>query len=503
MVPVVFYNFGKKKNSTRIPSSGGTTYNCALKEDCSILSPVLRVAFQGQSGPTSFNYASISTFSRFYFVTDWQWAGGNSWYAYLTVDPLASFKAAILNSTAYVARSSVRFNPYIADGYYPATTTTYNNKIEYWSSQSSTPWVYNYDNGMYVVGIINGDNNSVGAVSYYAMTPAQFAAFKAFLMGSTDWAGEQDDISDDLYKSLFNPFQYVASVNWFPFAYNPNWGTAITTLKLGWWDLTVSCYRLTVKHHTITKYMNVYEHPQASRGSYLNASPFTKYRLVAPPWGEFTLDNSLLMASNWYSVSGQPKYTNVHLVLDIDFISGQGDMYAYAIPTNDNNALLLLVHSQTTLCVPMQLAQINSNAWGQIRNTHDMEWGIAGAAARTLGAAFQLNAGGVAGGILEAGQAYDNYILNGVENKVPHVQERGNNGSITGFMLPFFIECDYMQMVADDNADHGRPLCEAVQLSTLNNGYVQCVDAHIVATTATDNEINAINAYLNGGAFLE
>lgn len=504
MIPVTFYNFGKKHNSTKVPSSGGTVYNCALKEECSILSPVLRVAFQGNNGPTSFNYAMIAAFSRYYFITDWQWAGGNAWWAFLSVDTLASFKTAILNSTVYVARSSVRSNPLIIDGYYPATASTLQNKIEYWSQNASTPWVYNYDNGMYIVGVINGDSSSVGAVSYYAMTPAQFAVFKGVLMGSTTWAGQQDDISDDLYKSLFNPFQYVASVNWFPMAYNANWGTSISSLKLGWWTLSgVSCYLLSVKHTTITKYMNVYEHPQAARGSYLNASPFTKFRLCAPPWGEFTLDNSLLLASTWHSVSGQPKYCNVHLVLDIDFISGQGDLYVYAIPTNDANALLLLAHSQTAVCVPMQIAQINSNAWGQVRNTHDMEWGIAGAAAKTLGGALSLNAGAVAGGIMEAGQTYDNYILNGIENKVPHVQERGNNGSITGFMLPFFIECDYMQMVADDNADRGRPLCEAVLLSTLNNGFIQCVDAHIVATTATENEINNINVMLNGGAYLE
>ena len=42
-----------------------------------------------------------------------------------------------------------------------------------------------------------------------------------------------------------------------------------------------------------------------------------------------------------------------------------------------------------------------------------------------------------------------------------------------------------------------------VLLSTLNNGFIQCVDAHVVSTTATENEINNINAMLNGGVYLE
>ena len=67
---VYFFTFSKKKNSTAQPSlSSGTTFTVDLKEDCSIMNPVL-VMTANTTGmpnpftPAYFNYAYIQKFSH-------------------------------------------------------------------------------------------------------------------------------------------------------------------------------------------------------------------------------------------------------------------------------------------------------------------------------------------------------------------------------------------------------------------------------------------------------
>ena len=37
---VTFWNFSKRQNSTKVPTSGGTVYDVKLKDDTSLLNPV-------------------------------------------------------------------------------------------------------------------------------------------------------------------------------------------------------------------------------------------------------------------------------------------------------------------------------------------------------------------------------------------------------------------------------------------------------------------------------
>ena len=70
---IEFFNFSKKKNSTKQPTTGsGTQYTgVELKDDCSILNPVIKVRVAGIPVPTvapvnTFNYAYIAKFQRYY-----------------------------------------------------------------------------------------------------------------------------------------------------------------------------------------------------------------------------------------------------------------------------------------------------------------------------------------------------------------------------------------------------------------------------------------------------
>ena len=483
----LYASFAKKENSTATPPSVPLSLNCVLKEDCSIHYPVLGIENGSTWNPATYNYAFIGDFHRFYFISDWSYKNG-LWWAQLKVDPLGTWKTYIYNSTEYVLRASSVYDNTIADMMFPAKSTS-TGWQSFWPNQSHTPWQRSFSSGFYVVGIINSDSSSIGAVSYYAFTPAQFSALKSYLLSDVTWTdilSTNPDLGESLYKSLFNPFQYISSVNWFPIAFNPNWGTALISIKFGWWQLDgISCYRLTQYIHSFAEFMYVGEHPQASvRGKYLNGSPYSTYRLIAPPFGEFTLDGAIILNGS-YSQSGNTKVTPLDVAIQIDFISGNGDLY---ITQNIDGNHLILLHSQTVVAVPIQIAQITTDLTGQIQNV--VENGIS-----AIGNMLTGNVGGFVG-------SYASGILNGFEMHIPHMQQFGNNGSIAFYQMPFVIDCIYNIMADDALTDKGRPLCREVQLSTLAPGYVMTAGSHI-AIAGSDEEMRAVNDYLDGGVFLE
>ena len=112
-----------------------------------------------------------------------------------------------------------------------AVTTNINN-----------PFASSIANGYYVVGVINNDANSVGAVSYYVMTNTEFRAFSAKLLSSTDYLGSISDISEQLTKVLFNPFSYISSCIWIPV--QPPTSGNVTTIPVGWWEVAATAKKL-------------------------------------------------------------------------------------------------------------------------------------------------------------------------------------------------------------------------------------------------------------------
>ena len=92
----VFYAFEKKKNSTARPGTGVSSATIAieLKDDTSVLNPVLIMTATTSGMPTPFNpsyytYVHIPSFSRYYFVDDVKYVLGH-WEFYLSIDVLAT-----------------------------------------------------------------------------------------------------------------------------------------------------------------------------------------------------------------------------------------------------------------------------------------------------------------------------------------------------------------------------------------------------------------------------
>lgn len=93
--------------------SGIDITGCVLKEETSILRPVIRI--RTSSDITGYNYMYISEFSRYYFIDDIVSIHNNVWDVSGHVDVLETYKSAILNQSGVIRRQQNLYNLYLDD----------------------------------------------------------------------------------------------------------------------------------------------------------------------------------------------------------------------------------------------------------------------------------------------------------------------------------------------------------------------------------------------------
>lgn len=486
LLNIKFWTFSKKNNSTKIPAGNWTEFSCELKDDCNMLAPVIRL--RGAAVSLSLNYCYIPGFGRYYFINDWKWVGG-LWEAYCSIDALASWKTELGQESMYILRrdSTTDFDPLITDTMYPATNdyTTQETVI-------TGSWAVSISSGVYIVGIISADdnNNPVGAVSYYAMTSAQFGALKDMLfsdqnlykMGLTDALGQMivNDMSKEIFKTMYNPYQYIVSCTWFPFGITSFvHGNLETTLKIGWWEYQLSNYPVFAQQidlHNIED-MIIPAHPQAAaRGDYLNYSPYTSITVYGR-FGTVALDMSKVKAG-WL----------LNFSYYVDAISGQcrAEITAWDDSLQSPN-VVTLANRTFLLGVPIQLSQVGIDYMGAALATVDTAAGVMrGIRYADAGLALSSAAHGV---------------YNTIQSKMPVVETSGANGS---FLTPYKLTrvcCHFYKIVDEDLAHKGRPLCAIRQLNTLS-GYLLCADGEF-DIPCTEEERGIIAGFLTSGMFWE
>lgn len=454
---VKFYSVSKAVNSTALPAGEPMAeYECRMLDACSILRPVILLNVGPQANPTGANYAYIAEYSRYYWVSDWTVNRGQ-WVATLTIDPLASWKTEIGNTFQYVLRSSSAFNGKVQDSMYPALSASSVNTIY----SADNPFKRNLAEGEYVVGVV-GKSGGMGAVNYYVMTPAQFAAFGEKLYGDTSiYDIATEEIS--AFKAQFNPLQYIVYCQWFPFVLPKGAGKA--TIDFGWWELSASCSALPQSPiYTTTLSFAIPDHPQIARGSYLNKSPYSRYDLIFGPFGKIPLD-----------ASGFPDSTGrtANAVIYVDLVTGRATLQVTA---SDGGTLAFM---SGKISVDISLAQISVDYKG-----------AAVSAVETIGAAIATGGASLLSGGLSG-------ISNAIDSTIPQVRTTGANGSISDYWIAPRILVQFFEIAAEDNDRLGRPLCARRKINTLS-GYLQTVDTEL-QIPATSGEIDMIKSYMEGG----
>lgn len=464
---VKLYTFSKRDNSTKRPGLlDGTEFSCVLKSGSGIMRPALAFDFGIANDPSSYNYAYIPAFDRYYFIEEWYFDRA-LWTATLKVDVLATYKTEIGNASLYVLRAAGASNGNIIDTFYPCKTgATFDRDVK------SNPW---NTTPTAVIGVI-GKGSMFGSMNYYAMDPAHTYlidlcnALTDPSLIQNDANFSNIDASYGLQLSLVDPMQYIKSCVMIPVATQEisgidnaasfgvfsfdNIGTGQKVLPD---NRIYKSYSFTLKKHPDTN----------ARGNYVNSAPYTKMTLTIPPYGCIDIDTSVTCNASTLDVD-----------IEIDPTNGKGILVIKC-----NNIVLNRLEAQ--IGIPVSLSSVTRDYIGGVTS-----------AVNAVGSgvsALMGNVGGVFSAIGSIGSA--------VESMMPRAQTVGTTGSFVSNRGDFRLDYQFMRPVDDDNTHNGRPLCDVRQISSLS-GYILVQDGD-VAIAGTSAEDAAVRNYLEGGFYYE
>lgn len=567
-ITAYFYKTGKKINSTKqiAQGIGDIELSCELKDVTNLLAPTLIISsntFLDQNNniqnPLDFVYCYIPDFNRRYFVRDWSWIVGR-WECSLEVDVLATYKTAVGNTTAFVLRSASQYDPDIIDTKYPTTMTEAAALQEESSFGNTTPWntdikTATIDQGFYVISVVNADLNTIGGVSYYAMSAAVMSELMNKLFSAPTWMGITDaSISSDLQKMLFNPMQYITNIMWIPRGFSTTNASTTNTLPFGWWSITLSgtAYRLNVDNTALefTISCSMKYHPQydSSKRRWLQLSPFTTCALYLPPFGFVPIDTTKIYLSD-----------KIKARVRIDVITGMGTLFISHSYTENNieydGGIIYTTVSQVG--VPMSIAQMAID-WNAISSAST--W-VAAAGVSLASGALQDSLNNFKNGLIDGAKDIFNdlkssfqrpaynpntetlalLVSRGLDKGVASVQ--GNNaakpnlggsgssllssvkemasnigstalaaagqcsssGSTGGFAClqeKPFVEFYFMLIAGVDDAHNGLPLCRSTKINNLS-GFVLCGNTDDFSADCTPAERQAVCALMEAGFYYE
>lgn len=489
---IYFWTLSKKYNSTARPPSytGAYEFDCVLKSNTGVISPTIELNLGLTINPSSYNYAYIPDFDRYYWAKEWNFTE-STWIASLSVDVLATWRPQIGIFDMYVYRSSAEYDTNIADNRYPTTADiTLNNHL-------LAPMSKKLTDGYYIVSVYGNGNDPNKTVSYVSFDSYNFAKFIDAMYSCVDnndfWSTLAETVVTGIRNSLFNVSDYLGSCFWSP--YDPrNTTERVDTLYIGSYNMDllaydqhlhpygrdIYCYRIKDNANG-TVWSNVWnttipKHPvSATRGDCYNLAPYSKYKLVFLPFGIFELDTTKLL-----------KYNALQFDMRADGISGEGYLNIYAFNTSDPSNTFLIATKTCNLLVPIPLVYTKLNNFGIMQN---MQYEAINQSYASKNATVPLT---LLHGISMVSDAIG-----------PEIDVRGGGrGSISELDFPLNgLYATFLGVADEDIASNGRPLCKVRKPQNLG-GYIEGESNGFIAP-ATQTEMEEIKVFLESGFYYE
>lgn len=496
-----FGSFSKRRNSTKRPASFSDVRTITLKNETSHDAPVFTLT------GNSFNYNYCIYDGCYYFIDDIISLHNNLIEVHCIMDPLATYKDEILASTQYVAYSSVSGGAWLPDTRIPVMKNTIASK-----NTASLAALFNI-NGFYVLTAV-GKN---GCTTYAMDLSDGPSGLYRLLDRLNDWS---DDLIDDILAGNYpwtdpaspqqavtydwtnapeealanmamltgiagNAYQdapsCIRSCIWVPF-YIPPFIGASKQLFLGQFDTQMTMYTVKADPVTGSVTVNIPWHFSDWRRGYCE-----DVYIYLPLVGIVALNSDNLTQA----VSLTIKYsaTATDGCISYQVLAGNQIIGSYG--------------GQCSANFPIGISQQASA--GQIAQT------AFEGAHRTVNAGFsaasQLNPISWAGGIADVSMTAVETAYSAIDTMLTRNNTCiGGVGGGAGAGLDLDITCytvahDTVVNPSDMLQTMGIPTMKPLQLSNCS-GYCQCVNAHVDAP-ATAGELNAIDAMLNSGFYIE
>lgn len=519
----------KRRNSTLQPTLS-SSYDCILKQPVSIDNPTFII--QDSSFNMALNYAKWE--NTYYFVDRIVSVRNNVWEVSCSIDVLATYKSEIIGSTQYVCYSSEKTSDWLADTRIPILKET---KVS--ANTALTGILSNI--GCYILSVV-GET----CVSTYALQSE--SQISQLLDDIANW--DVSEVADIMQGVTYTPASYTPPSATLPTSQdNQNCFSAlITTIK----DLLGSLGSLTASVQNIVSDLNQKITEATSKvgfigNAYANAPecirsciwvPFDYALMPAGTGGSPIKLGRFQTQVSAAAISSKPVSDSFSISIPWNYSDWRRavceDVYLY-LPlvgmvqlSGDSltNVSSLTVHWSVTytdgcICYKVMAGSSVIGSYGangsvnyaiglsQQASAGEVFTALMKGAEKTVSAAVQsslspLSAGAALGqmAVEMAMATYD--TANAVQTA--HVSSVGGIGGGAGLGLGREAVCytvchDPVVNPSDMKDTMGVPTMKAMSLSTLT-GYCQCANAHVSAP-AMAPELDAIDAYLNSGFYIE
>lgn len=462
-----FQKFSKRQNSTKVPVSTGTLFNVTLKQPTSLNSPVFTIS------ANTFNYNYCKFNGAYYFVTDIVSLRNDVWEVHCTKDVLATYRTQIMSSTAYVLYDGTA-NTDIVD-------TRLAVKSDYTTSYAQTEITQLDGSGVYALCLIGANSTDTWIVPdtddlMNLLSTSFDAVFSPMLPPTQPTIIEQLKVTIDYITAVIgNIFasgsapDCVRSCYWLP--WNIDGDSGSEEIKLG--NFRTGQYGKRVITNNLLMTYSVTIPWQTT--DWRRMSPYTQVYLYLPFIGMINIPSS--------SIS---KYSALTVEYALSKRTGE---VSVIISADNGNHIIGTYQGNSATNIPIGKSAATPSA--------KMTSLLASAGAA---AAVASGAGFVGAAALNGLMGNMAAMMAGVPSCI------GGNSGGSDSALPRYIQC--ITVLHDTNvlpnsvqSMIGTPTFAAKNLGSFF-GYVQTHEFSLDAD-APDVDLQRVNTYLNGGAFLE
>lgn len=464
---VILYPFSKRRNSTAVPASDGTSLIAVLKDGTSLISPSL--SFGTIASPQSYNYCHIPIFGRYYYVNDWTYDRG-IWTASLTEDVLASYKTEILGSTCHVVFSSSDYDSMALDTRIPATAG-YDRQVTTASFAGLLGGAQVSPTGYFCLTVLAGTSLwATGASTTYFMTYQQMQTFAHELLEPTVW--------ESLTQFFQNPMDGIIDCYYLPVQAGEYVNlTTDQAVTVGDYAFTATG-KMAQSTNLATKYKHITMEIPWGYSDFRRLSPYSEVSLFVPYCGTKSLEPSLLS-----------DVENVLIDYSVDVSTGAVQAICYV-----KQEVIAEFSGNMKVSLPI----------GQSQSRVDSIVGAAGGAITAISGFSSGNVALGATGVLSAIQS--------VATPASQKTMGGLQGSVLGAILGNDVsrwQSFHLIVTSRNTTDTPSNMlpiqgnvCSKVRSLSGLTGYVQTYGASVSAP-ACDTELQQINSYLDSGIYIE
>lgn len=476
MSTLLLFSFSKRSNSTAAPAdSSGASFDVVLKDRTSILNPVFLLSLD--SFP-QYNYAKY--LGRYYFINNVESVHNNLWALSCSVDVLATYKAAIQASSAFVLFDTAA-NTELTDGRISIKTSQVTqvnsaNFVNIGTDVSAVVSIVGNSNTTTFQMSVNDAANLMNGLDTWLNTAIARPAG-----GSTSPEEAIDALSDmatDAFRQLVatgSAKDCIKSATIVPVPLSALWAASVN-VWLGDFNTGRSHKRIpNTKNRILKDIINVQIPWQAT--DWRRNSPYHELYIYIPYIGLNRLPVGDLIGE-----------TSISIEASIDVATGDTIFRLYT-------ATKTIAQYTAQLGIAFPIGSSNVTPL-QVANT------ILSAGQSVAGAAGSFLSGNIGGGIAGSLGTIQG-IMNNLEPLPSCVGGNSGGASLGLANTVYCISVFHDTNVTPDSvsAIMGTPAREVKSLGSLS-GYVQTVGAS-VAGFMTGGEREQINQLLNGGIYIE